>query len=235
LISLSIFPKKIKSELSEMFDINKIVIKLFEQYNEINDYQCRVRQWCIHGTKYEKRIMNFYFSRPRNIRVEILRGNRMLDQGTIGIYTGGNKITGKQMGFVIQVDKKNPLVTTVRGVPFDQTDLEAILNRIQLHAEKSEGKVIKLRRKKICISFTPRNPSDFEGITRELVWIDLNSWLPEASESYDNSQLVQYVEWKHYIINQGLPGELFVISFSSKQLKKMGLTSIDDIPVNEDF
>ena len=196
------------------------------RYELIEDYQCRMYEFSMAGSKREERIINYYFKKPKLIRMDILEGNRPFDSGSVGVYTGGDKVTGHRGGImrdiVITVKKNSVLATTVRGETFDQSDMLTVIERMgRLLAIGGVDLVEKNTH--IEFEFTPFDPSQNEGISRDVVWIDRKTMLIIRNERYEEEKLVQKITWKDYIINAGLPGEFFDARVEPDQLRDTGI------------
>ncbi len=178
--------------------------------------------------------MNIYFKKPDFIRMDILKGNRFLDGGTVGIYKNDGKVTGRKGGFlsflVLTLDKHDPQVTSVRGLALDQIDMQAILEKMKLHLAESTGSLT-LTGDTYTLAFEPRDPSRNGGVTKEIVRLDATSLLPVSTNSFEGDRLVQHAEWTSYILNAGLPDQLFDVFWDPKQLAKMGIQSVHTLPV----
>ncbi len=177
--------------------------------------------------------MNFYFKRPRLIRMDILKGNRFADTGSVGVYRNDGKVSGRKGGLLsflaVTVDKHDPQATTIRGVALDQSDLQATLERMQLHLAES-----------VCtlsapagvyeMVFEPRDPSRNAGVTREVIRLDAATLLPVSADSFEGERLVQHAEWSSYIIDAGLPDRLFDSFWDPAQLEGLGIRSVHALP-----
>jgi len=201
-----------------------------EYYALIGDYQCRMNEFSIGGGRREERIINYYFKKPKLIRMDILDGNRAFDPGSVGVYTGGDKVSGHRGGIMkditLNISKNSTLATSVRGETIDQSDMLTVIERFQFHIRNSE---ISLREKAshVEFSFIPYDPSANEGITRDVIWIDLETMLIIRNERYEGKDLVQQVIWSDYIINAGLPDELFDARFDVAELQGRGIPLLD--------
>ncbi len=223
---------------SEVYPDN--VIDEFEKkYNTVKDYQCRLHEWCTKGRKLEKRIINYYFKRPRNIRMDILKGNKAFDTGSVGVSVGDDRVTGHRGGILsviaLNVSENSPLATTVRGTTFDESDLQAILERLKFHLENS---IITFEETKdnICkLTCIPHDPSMNEGISMDVICIDRGMLLPVFSERYEKDVVVQHAEWSDYIINAGLPEELFKVRYNPEELAQQKIKSIHELPAEESY
>lgn len=207
------------------------VLSAFEnEYAGINDYQCRVDEWCSNGRAYEKRVIYYYFKKPRMIRSNILEGNKAMDAGSSAVYTGGKKVTGHNggilSGIVLELDKKDPLVTTVRGRAMDEGDLQAIIENLRFHLKDSKGSVSILSNGDIELVGYYEDASKNGGLSREVLVIDPKTYLPKLADGYEGDKLVEHTVWSGFILNAGLPDELFSLKYEAKNLKKMGIQTL---------
>ena len=69
----------------------EIIGKIKARYDEIQDYQCRLVEYCTDGSRYEKRTINFYFKKPKLIRMDILKGIGPLTKGVLRYITGAER------------------------------------------------------------------------------------------------------------------------------------------------
>ncbi len=227
--TLPAFPQK-------ALDAETAIARFGETVRTVNDYQCRLYEWCGTGLKYEKRIINYYFSRPRKIRMDIVSGNRPFDGGSVGIYTGGQTVDGRKggllSGVVLTVGMGDAAATTALGVRFDESDLAGILEKIN-KLKKNSRTAVEFRGGSCWLFFDLDEPAPKWGITREIIVLDTVSWLPVYSESWRGKTQIQQARWTGYIVNRGLPEGLFEIRRDSSLLSSQGLPDIAEIPVDE--
>jgi len=206
-----------------------------KMYDGITDYQCRFSEWCTKGSQREERTINYYFKRPRWIRMDIIAGNNWLDIGSAGVYKNDGKVSGRKggiLGFLpLRVRLSSPLATTLRGSRFDQSDLYATLEKLYFHLSGSAVSLERLPNGLIQFSAIPRDPRLNDGFSKDVLIIDPATWLPQSSDSYEGDAVVQHAEWSHYICNAGLPDELFDVRWDAKRLAKSGIPSIHEVPV----
>jgi len=163
--------------------------------------------------------------------MDILEGSRPFDSGSVGVYTGGDKVTGHRGGImreiVITVKKNSVLATTVRGETIDQSDMLTVIERMERLL--AIGRVDLMEKNThLEFEFTPFNSSQNEGISRDVVWIDRKTMLIIRNERYEEEKLVQKVTWKDYIINAGLPKEFFDAHIESDQLRDTGIPLLEN-------
>ncbi|TVQ36277.1 MAG: hypothetical protein EA384_14700 [Spirochaetaceae bacterium] len=217
---------------------SEAVDRFEEVYRSIHDYQVRLYQWCRSGRRYERRIIDFYFKRPRRMRMDILTGNRPFDDGSVGLYLGGDKVVGRKGGIlsaiVLTVNKYDAIATTVRGVTFDQSDLQGILDRLRNGFTIGEVE-LELRGGWYWLHILPHDPEGYRGVTRETVAFDPQTFLPIYSETFEGELQVEFARWTDYILNAGLPDELFRIRTESSILRSAGIRTIHGLPADETY
>ena len=205
---------------------DEVLASIERTYESIFDYQCRLETLSFLGDKKEERLINFYFKKPKLIRMDVLKGNRPFDSGSVGVYEGGDKVTGHRggalKGIILKLPQESSLATTIRGVTFEESDLETVLRNLYFYRDNAE---IAARETGDAYLFTciTDNPEENDNISKDLVWIDKKSFLITRNERYEGETLVQAVNWKGFIINAGLPIELFDVRFEVQELEKRGI------------
>ena len=209
-----------------------------EAYRAIDDYQVRLYQWCRSGRRYERRIIDFYFKRPRLIRMDILKGNRPFDDGSVGLYDGGEQVQGRKGGIlsaiVLTVSKHDATATTVRGVTFDQSDLQGILERLRNGFRIGEVQ-LRIEGGWYWLHLIPRDPAAYGNVTRETVAFEPATFLPVYSETFEGDLQVEFARWTDYVLNVGLPDELFRIRTDASMLTQAGIQTIHGRPIDEEY
>ncbi|MBB6479700.1 LolA family protein [Spirochaeta isovalerica] len=210
----------------------RIVGRMEKMLSEIEDYQCRMYEWSVKGRKEEIRYINFYFKKPRLIRMDIIRGNRNGDDGSIAVLEEDGKVTGRKGGilspFAVKVEKDSPLATTIRGVAFDQSDAIAAWERL-VGLKDSSRLIFTVEAEGWLFDFSLNEPEN--GITREVLFISKNNLMPLYTKSFEGRNLVQHVVWRSYLINTGLPRELFHVRYEAENLKTLGIRNNIDLPL----
>ena len=144
-------------------------------YESLSDYQCRMHEECRQGSRREERTINFYFKKPRFIRMDILEGNRFGDTGSVGVYRNDGKVRGRKGGVLsfiaITVDKRDPQATTIRGLAFDESDLQATLEKMRFHLAESAC-TLSMDGGMYELAFEPRDPSLNGGVTKDVIRLD---------------------------------------------------------------
>jgi len=207
-------------------DAHRFFERIQHRYETITDYQCRIDTYCTNGRSKEHRILNFYFKRPRLIRVDLLWGNMPFDNGSVGVFTGGNTITGHRggilSGIVMTIPRKSPMATTLRGEAFDEIDMEAVLDKLYFYIRNGSVRVMEESRfyRIVCVPF---DASKNGGITKDIAQFDRDTLTITGFQRYEAEILVQEAIWTDYIINAGLPDSLFDVKFDPKSLKREGI------------
>jgi hypothetical protein len=196
------------------------------RYRLIDDYQCRMEEFSIKDGRREERIMNYYFKKPKLIRIDILQGNRAFDRGSVGVYRGGDKVSGHRGGIMkditLNISKDSPLATSIRGESIDRSDMATVIERFEYHVKNSTA-VTSETASHLEFEFMPADPSLIDGITKDIIWVDRELMLITRSERYEGNKLVQQVVWSGYILNAGLPVELFDPGFDVHTLRGTGI------------
>lgn len=212
------------------------IVEAFQaMYESISDYQCRMYEHCRQGSRHEERTIDFYFKKPRFIRMDILKGNRFGDNGSIGVYRNDGTVRGRKGGLLsfiaITVDKHDPQATTIRGLAFDESDMQATLEKMRFHLAESACTLATAAGVHELV-FEPRDPSRNGGVTKDVIRLDAATLLPVSSDSWEGGLLVQHAEWSSYIVDAGLPDQLFDVFWDAGRLEGMGIRSVHALPVD---
>ena len=215
----------------------ELVRQIEEKAGQISDYQCRMREWARKGLRREKRIINFYFKSPRHMRMDILKGNRLGDNGAVSVFLPDETVWGKMggsiMSFPLVVPSNHWAVTTIRGKSFPDGDLFGILSSIRRYLAASKAEVSESLIHYV-LTVEPFNPTEHGGVTREIIMFDKTSMLPVATKTYKKNTLVEHISWREYIINAGIPDEFFDVSKHADFLDQMNIPSIALLPISEE-
>jgi outer membrane lipoprotein-sorting protein len=228
LLSFILFFLVFAETLADQESAGLLFEKIKKNYETIFDYQCRIDTFCTDGNRNEKRLLNFYFKKPRMIRIDLLKGNQLFDAGSVGVFKGGETVTGHRGGIlssiVMTVHKKSTFATTLRGEAFDEIDMEAVLYNLLVYL-KDGACFLSEDETSYMISCIPYNEEQNKGISKDIAWFDKDTLTITRFQRYEGATLVQEAEWSDYIINAGIPDKLFDPQFDPEQLRK------DNIPV----
>jgi outer membrane lipoprotein-sorting protein len=234
-ISALAIPLAVEAEIKPPVNVNEVIERFQGVVSGVTDYQVRLYEWCKSGYNYERRIIDFYFMRPKLIRMDILRGNKPFDDGSVGVFRGGDSVDGRKggilSGFVVTVSKSDEMATTARGVQFDQSDLMAILGRLKASVPVNQMK-LEYRAPWYWLEIKAGfdNP---KSENREIIAFDQVSLLPVYNELYIGGELVQYARWTDYILNAGLTDDIFKVKTDTTILHNRGTKTINGLPIDE--
>ncbi|UCB47402.1 MAG: hypothetical protein JSV25_08360 [Spirochaetota bacterium] len=228
LVPIFLFFLVVAETLANQESTGLLFEKIKKNYETIVDYQCRIDTFCTDGKRIEKRLLNFYFKKPRMIRIDLLKGNQLFDAGSVGVFQGGDTITGHKGGMLssilMTVHKKSPFATTLRGEAFDEIDMEAVLSYL-LDYLKNGACLLMEEETSYIVSCVPNDEKQNNGISKDIAWFDKDTLIITRFQRYEGTTLVQEAKWRDYIINAGIPDKLFDPLFDPEQLQK------DNIPV----
>ena len=69
------------------------------------------------------------------------------------------------------------------------------------------------------------------GVTRDVIRLDMATLLPVSTDSYEAERHVQHAEWSAYILDAGLPDELFDVRWDAARLTDLGIRSVHGLPL----
>jgi hypothetical protein len=185
-----------------------------------------MHEFSIGDGRREERIINYYFKKPHMIRIDILDGNKPLDRGSVGVYTGGQRVSGHRGGFmkgmVMSINKNSPLALSVRGETIEQSNVLSVIERME-HLVQHGTVKLQEHNTHIELSFVPFDAAENGRISRDVVWIQRHSMLIIKIQRFEGENLVQQATRDRYILNAGLPHELFDARYEIEQLQGSGI------------
>lgn len=195
----------------------------------LDDYQCRVQEYAWQGSVSEAKVINFYFKKPRLIRVDVLTSNKRGDAGSVGVLRGDGKVVGRRGGllgaFAFTFDKHDPLVATVRGASFDEIDLRGLAERFRRHLTEGSGSLLEAPGVYELV-LEPRSGQFTGGMTREVLRLSTDTFLPLSADSYEGARIVEHAAWMSFILNAGLPAALFNVWWDPARLAAMVIATL---------
>lgn len=213
--------------------VQSVVEAFRERYAALDDYQCRMYEFCRKGSAFEERTMDLYFKKPRLIRMDVVKGNRSSDNGAVGVFRNNGNVTVRPGGLLsflsVTVDKHDPRIASIRGHAIDEIDLQAVRDLIQ--SREADGVLtVSVADGEYLLSSRPRDPSKNGGVTRELIRLAAVKYLPISSDSFEGDTLVQHVEWSRFVLDAGLPDELFDVHWDVRELALRSIPSVSSVP-----
>ena len=212
-------------------DKNDFIDRFATLVGGVTDYQTRVFQRSESDGKSEIKIMNYYYTDPGIIRVDVVEGTR--GAGTTGILRIDGKVVARPAfylfgaRFVFEAD--NPTVTTNRGRTFEDASLAAILESLNGYIEYCE--VVIEQEGSLFILTAESCGDDLEK--RVVVEFDKETLLPYSSRTYEYGREVEAVFWLHYQINSELHENIFDIRTGRKALINYDEVSIEGIEITD--
>ncbi len=158
-----------------------------ESYHRIASY--RVTLHSLHGGKEE--IIRYFYKKPGFIRMEFIKPHK----GALLVYDPTAKTVrlrpfGFTSLFVLALDPDNSLVKSAQGHRVDESDIGALLRRVQRLQEhgatSSKGDEVVGDRKAAIVSVEGREGYSLQGIHRYLLWLDKATHLPVKVAAYDD-------------------------------------------------
>ncbi len=189
----------------------------------ITDYRVQAFGWSVKGSVREERAMVFSFKRPRMIRFDVVDSKKLFDTGSVGIYKGGSDVEGKMGGimsiFPVKADKNDPLVTSIRGIRLDESDLIGILAKLKYYLNNCVTSAYVLADGTVVLTGIDNEKSISGKTAREILYFDPKSFLPQKMEGFDGDEQVEYIVWSDYVLNTGLPDAMFDINSPPPKVK----------------
>ena len=201
---------------------------------EIEDYQCRISEWSVFEDDAESRVVNFYFKRPRLMRMDVIIGTRIGDKGSRSIHYSDCRVVGKMkyLPFVRKMSLDHPAVTTNRGKTLQDTDLIGIHSTLVRYFFASDMSLAN-----DGVSYILRvehsDPTLYDGLKTEIIEFEIESLLPTAADGFSSYEHVQRFVFSLYAVNTGLPEELFNIRYDARKLSGTGVAPLVEIPLKD--
>jgi len=158
-----------------------------ESYQRIASY--RVTLHSRHGGNEE--IIRYFYKKPGFIRMEFVKPHK----GALLVYDPTAKLVrlrpfGFTSLFVLALDPGNSLVKSAQGHRVDESDIGALLRRVQRLQEHGAttvtGEETVGGRKAAIVSVEGRAGYSLQGIHRYLLWLDKTTHLPVKVAAYDD-------------------------------------------------
>ncbi len=200
--------------------------------SRIDDYQCRISQWSLKDGELDKKIMNFYYRSPEQIRIDVVEGNRGV--GSTGVLRPEGKIAASpsigpiRLRFVFDIH--HPVVTTNRGRTFIDAALSEIFDKLSDRVELCSVRVTRIENR---IEVENNRCDDDQGDVREIITFDADTLLPLQNDTFVDGAHVEHIEWTNFNVNRNIPEEIFDISVREKKLKRIDGVILASTPVSD--
>ena len=186
--------------------VEELIAAMEEKSNGLNDYQATFKARIVKGKKQTKFDGNFYFKRPRQIRI---------DKGGKGgvVFKKNGKIRGWILTRLLSHghDPDDEALNDPRGKRIDHyvfddviAELKAFLQegaQASLETDSLSGK--KMLRLEIVLSGAQ------PPFSRRKYWIDPVIFLPVGYETFEESLTVEEIFFQNLKLNPGLKDDLF--------------------------
>ena len=197
--------------------IKEVFMKLNDRFCRLHDYRCTYEAYSSDGTRSEKFVYDYFFQKPKNIRMEILTGK---ERGTILIYDDEEKLIHvkpgkgflKFMSFTFAPD--NQRVRDIRNHGPDHSDWGWLINKHledieHFDGSKSTEEFIDCR-PTIVFEFISKDPERTDYVAREKLWIDKEDYIIIKYSMYDiYGKLIQSSSFKDIELDTGFEEEMF--------------------------
>ena len=215
-------------------NVDAFLVRFAAVVSSVADYQCRIAEWSVLDGEEESRIANFYFQRPRKMRMDIIIGTRFGDDGSRAVYLPNGKVEAKmrRIPFPKVLETDHALVTTMRGKSLLDTDLIGIQRIIEGYSASSS---VTLESDETSTYFVVDHPDSDQagGLQREVLRFNTSSLLPMSADGFESGVLVQHFVFSDYMLNVGLPDELFNVRYDSAKLEGEGIPTVVTIAVRD--
>ncbi len=189
----------------------EIVKNMDEVFSRVNDYICIADAHYKKGWAEEDKVYKIYFKRPELVRVEVLEG----DPGAVAVLRKDGKVTGHKGGLLswikLTVNIDHPLATTIRGNRMNQGHFGYMIKMMKKILASEEAHVLgeeEIDGQKVYVmEILHEKPR--KDLTRELIYVDKNTWLLKKILGYEGRREVVNVTYRDIVLNPGLKDELF--------------------------
>jgi outer membrane lipoprotein-sorting protein len=153
------------------------------------------------GAQTQNVQLQYTFQKPTSVTAHVDAG---ANAGVTIVWGGGPTVVAHRgSGFAALFKKTlslhDPQVTTIRGSSIDQLSFGAIL----AHAQQEPGRLTQAPQANIggigiaAVTLTSAQPTTNAGLTREVVEISTNTYLPVLVLGYDGTALVRQITFSN--------------------------------------
>jgi len=211
MLALLCFPVFAEGKGDSLPDPKEIVNNMAGVFSGVNSYACIADAHYKKAHLKEDKVYKIYFKRPEHVRIEVIKG----DPGAVAVLSPDGKVRGHKGGLLswikLTVDIDSPIATTIRGHRMDQSHFPYMIKTMKkvlatdeartLGEATVEGQAVYVME---IIHSVPRN-----DLTRELVYVDKNTWLIKRILGYEGRREVVNVTYRDIILNPDLKEDLF--------------------------
>jgi outer membrane lipoprotein-sorting protein len=193
-------------------------------FDTIEDYRCTFESYASDGKMSEKVVYEYFFKRPRQVRMKILSGKGSYN-GTVLLYTG-NKVKvhtdrGMMSLFSFCMGPDNKKLLNLRNHGIHQSDwgwfIDQHIESADLFDCKSVSEETVGDRDSAVYELVSRDPAKTEYLASEKLWVDKKDNIIVKYAQYDiYGNLMQSSLFKDIALNSGLDEDVF-FNFKMKE------------------
>ncbi len=166
-------------------------------FAKIDDYRTTVVVHEIEGARVEDRTYVVLFKKPTMERVDVVAGP---GRGSGIVWLGGDTVKGHRGGLLsgihVTLSLHDKQVTTLRGDTVESATIPAMLDDFKnVKGQVSEGPGPAIGgATTVAVTLAIAGPADYDGVTREILYLSDVTHLPMRRERYIDSTLVKSEE-----------------------------------------
>lgn len=215
--------------LSDEYNFKDILSKLKARFDGLYNYQCTFESFTAKNKKSMLNIFNYFYSKPKLIRMEIIKGDK---EGAVLLYSNkDDKIKlklnkGLFSSIIFTFDPKSKLISDLRGLNISHSDWGWFIDKHMEKIDEFETKFIKEEtvngKDLLLFELISKNPIKTENIGKEKIWIDKKENVIIKYQIYDvTGELVQTSTYSNIILNPTMNNVLFgLVSNHDEMLNK---------------
>ncbi len=176
-------------------------------FAKVNDYTATLHAHEVLASQTQDRVYSYWFKKPHEAKTLIVSGE---GNGSGGVWTGGDQVSGHQGGFLsrlhLKVDLHDHRAISLRGYTIPDglfPNLVAQYTRINGVLTEKGGPTIDGQATNE-IDLRPVNPSQAGGATRMIMYLSKSTHMPVRQIRYAGDTLLTDESWTDLKINVGL-------------------------------
>lgn len=191
--------------------------KMLKSAESFNDYSFKYKMTVYHGAKTVTEGGNFWFKKPRLMRLKVTAGSRA---GSVAVLEKNGKVKARMGGvlklFIVNLPLNSNLLKSPNGYPFADSDYVSLAKETKKFLAAG------------CTSLVSENPLSVDSQSRKVyvleiskngvaaepykrAYIDSHLIVPVEWFDYEDGRLLAHTVWHDFKPNQGLSDELFTI------------------------
>ena len=173
---------------------NAALDQFAKAWSGLNGYTATIRLYEVKGGNTEHAVFNYTYRKPQSVTMKVVSGP---NAGATVTWSGGTTVSASKSGaFGITLSKNvslnDPLVTSLRGYSVSDLSLPGILAHAQQTAGSSYSGTVTLDGSAVtAVTLNVANPSQDNGMTREVLYLSQSTQLPVRIDGFVGNQLVR--------------------------------------------